>query len=271
MNDQQRYHDRVGELLSQGAKFVVVTIVDSHGSTPADTGCRMIVVKSGLDFGTVGGGRVEAQAIEMAQQLFQQQEITYYCDWSLKADVGMTCGGRVKLFFEVWNAAPWSIVIFGAGHVSHAVVRILETIACQVTCIDPRRDWIEKLPASVGKIVAETPAAHVDGLSQDSFVLCMTKGHHSDFPVLRRIFETDRQFPYLGVIGSRAKAALLRKELVEAGIAPEKLVFHCPVGLMMDESANVTAPIGNHHPAEIAISIVAQLLQQRDLRQHAKK
>jgi len=259
MNGQQRFHERLGERLNHGGALVVVTIVDSHGSTPADTGSRMIVTESGLDFGTVGGGRIEAKAIDEAVQLLQASAKTKYVDWSLKADVGMTCGGRVKLYFEVWNATPWTIIIFGAGHVTQSLTRLLSTLSCRVTCVDPRPEWIEKLPGSVTKIVDEYPANHVDKISDGSFVLCMTKGHQSDFPVLRKIFETGREFPYLGVIGSKAKAAVLRKELIEVGIETGRVAFHCPVGLLDGES-----PIGNHDPNEIAVSIAAQLIQVRD-------
>jgi len=259
MNEQQQFHDRLGELLNRAQPFVTVSIVDSHGSTPADVGSRMIVTDNGLDFGTVGGGRIEEQAIQEAQRLLKEKGATSFCDWSLKADVGMTCGGRVKLYFEAWNVSPWRIVIFGAGHVTQALARLLETLPCQVTCIDPRRDWIEKLPGGIRGVVDDAPASRVDNLADDSFVLCMTKGHQSDLPVLQRIFQTSRTFPYLGVIGSRAKAAVLRKELVEAGIAPKKLIFHCPVGLLDGDS-----PIGSHHPSEIAVSITAQLIQARD-------
>ncbi len=258
MNEQQIYHQRSGELLLRGERFVTVTIVAAHGSTPAIAGSRMIVTATGLDFGSVGGGRIEAKAIEVAQRLIQDNESTQFLEWSLKADIGMTCGGSVKLYFEVWNPPRWPIVIFGAGHVTQALAKILDTIVCQVTCIDPRHDWIDKLPTSVRSIVTENPAEQVDKINADSFVLCMTKGHTSDLPVLHRIFSTDRSFPYLGVIGSRAKAAVLRKELIAVGIAADKLQFHCPVGLMDGQS-----PIGNHHPAEIAISIAAQLLQRR--------
>ena len=261
MNAQVRFHARFAERLSRGEPFVVVTIVDSHGSTPADTGGRMIVTAEGLDFGTVGGGRIEAKAIDEATQMIATDAPHRFVDWSLKADVGMTCGGRVKLFFERWNVTPWSIVVFGAGHVTQSLARLLSTLTCRLTCIDPRREWIEKLPVSVVGIVDQDPQTRVDSLADDAFVLCMTKGHQSDFPVLKRIFETNRQFPFLGVIGSNAKAAVLRKELIASGITPERISFHCPVGLLDDKS-----PIGNHDPNEIAISIAAQLMLVRDRR-----
>ena len=257
MNPARDFHDRYGQLLDRGAPFVTVTLFDVHGSVPHGVGGKMIVTAEGLDFGTVGGGRVEAKAIEVAGAMLVgpgAHAATHWVDWSLKADVGMTCGGRVKLLFERIGGTDWNIVIFGAGHVTQSLTRLLDTIACRVTCIDPRAEWIERLPASVHKIIAVTPAEHVVSLPSDAFVLCMTRGHASDLPVLRRIYQSERQFPYVGVIGSRAKAAVLRKELAQVSIDPAALTFRCPIGL----------PIGENYPGEIAISIAAELLQVRD-------
>jgi len=257
MNPARDFHDRCGQLLDRGTNFVSVTLFDVHGSAPHNAGGKMIVTADGLHFGTVGGGRIEAKAIEMAIEMLGDHSklaATTWVDWSLKADVGMTCGGRVKLLFERVGGAEWDIAIFGAGHVTQSLARLLDTIACRVTCIDPRPDWIERLPLSVRKIVTESPPDHVDALPPDAYVLCMTRGHATDLPVLKRIYETNRRFPYIGVIGSRAKAAVLRKELSQAAIDPSELTFYCPIGL----------PIGGNHPAEIAVSIAAQLLQVRD-------
>lgn len=245
---------RSAELAEAATPFVLVTLVEATGSTPQDTGAKMIVTSDGLDTGTVGGGRVEAKAIDEALAMLRQRRPCQLHDWSLKADVGMTCGGRVKLFLESPGVSSWQIVIFGAGHVAQALTRLLATLPCQVTCIDPRAEWLTRLPAGINAIETADPANEVKTLPADAFVLCMTQGHRRDRPVLQRIFELDRKFPYLGVIGSRAKAAVLRKELAAAGIAAEQALFHCPVGL----------PIGTNHPAEIAISIVAQLLEVRD-------
>ena len=60
---------------------------------------------------------------------------------------------------------------------------------------------------------AQTPAPRVTTtLPADAFVLCMTQGHKSDLPVLVQLFQSNRTFPYVGVIGSKAKAAVLKKE-----------------------------------------------------------
>jgi xanthine dehydrogenase accessory factor len=242
------------ELRVTGTPFVEVTLVDAKGSTPGDAGSRMIVTDAGLISGTVGGGRVEARAIEMAQSMLAaKMERTRFVEWNLQTDVGMTCGGIVRLYFELANVLDWRIVIFGAGHVTQALARLLVALPCRVRCIDPRADWLSKLPASIATTCTATPEREVAALPDDAFILCMTRGHRSDFPVLREIYSQPRAFPYVGVIGSRSKAAVLRRELSEAGAAEERLTFRCPVG----------APIGSNHPAEIAVSIAAQLLEVR--------
>jgi xanthine dehydrogenase accessory factor len=246
---------RCAELAETQTPFVLVTLVESIGSTPQDTGAKMLVTGEGLVEGTVGGGRVEAKAIDHAQaMLIAAESGCSIVDWSLKADVGMTCGGRVKLLFESIGVAPWRIVVFGAGHVAQSLVRILVTLPCQVTCVDSRQNWLARLPVGLRSIEAVDPADYIDALTDNTYVVCMTQGHKTDLPVLQRIYEGGREFPFVGVIGSRAKAAVLRRELSEAGIDHGKLQFHCPVGL----------DLGTNHPAEIAVSIAAQLLAVRD-------
>jgi xanthine dehydrogenase accessory factor len=169
----------------------------------------------------------------------------------------MTCGGSVKLFFETYNHSDWRIVVFGAGHVASAVVQCLAMLECHVTCIDPRAEWLDRIPAGarLRKICCDEPSTLVGELPNDSFVVCMTMGHASDRPILEEIFRQQRRFPFLGVIGSKAKRAVLLRELTEAGIPRDQAEnFYCPIGLDM----------GTNQPGEIAVSVVAQLIQERD-------
>lgn len=246
---------RCAELVSSGECCVMVTLVEASGSTPSDTGAKMLVTSAGLACGTVGGGRVEAKAIDQARKMLEGDSAKcHFVEWNLKADVGMTCGGRVKMLFECFGGSTWDIVVFGAGHVAQALTRLLVALPCRVTCVDPRAEWLANLPQQVEAIRLVSPADYVESLSPKSFVLCMTQGHRSDLPVLERLFAGDTTYPFVGVIGSKTKAAVLKKDLAEAGIPSEKIEFHCPVGL----------PIGTNHPAEIAVSIAAQLLEVRD-------
>jgi xanthine dehydrogenase accessory factor len=253
--------ERLAELAASGAPFVSVTLVDAVGSTPSEAGSKMLVTTAGLDTGTVGGGRVEAKAIEHAQRMLSEPKGSSprsgLVEWNLQTDVGMTCGGVVKLFFETYNHSQWQIVIFGAGYVAAAVVHCLLPLECRITCIDPRAEWLAKLPNSprLMKVFTEDAPGQVAAIPAEAFVLCMTMGHRTDRPILEEIFRQGRRFPYLGVIGSKAKRKVLERELLAAGVPREPFTqFHCPIGL----------ELGSNLPGEIAVSVVAQLIQERD-------
>lgn len=266
------YFERLNQLISGNVPFVAVTIVETVGSVPQHAGSKMLVTAEGLFYGTVGGGKVESRAIEEAREFLVEIETrsasaepqtgparTRFIEWNLSKDIGMTCGGSVKLYFECLNVGVWNIVIFGAGHCSNALIKILINLDCRITCFDPREEWLSALPESprLNKVLAEDMPSQVSGLPADAFVVLITMGHTTDSPILVEILKDwqKRPLPYLGVIGSRAKAARLKKDIDEAGLDPGlKEVFHCPVGL----------PLGSNHPHEIAISIAAQLIQMRD-------
>jgi xanthine dehydrogenase accessory factor len=249
--------ETLNALITAGTPVVSVTVVDVRGSVPNDQGAKMLVTGSGLHSGTVGGGRVESRAIEEAREMLRAGgESTRFVDWQLNRDVGMTCGGSVKLFFEAYNVATWQIVVFGAGHVAQALVPVLLGFDCRVTCFDQRREWLDRLPASekLTPVLSADMAAEVKNLPDNAWVILMTMGHATDFPILAGILRS-RELPFVGVIGSRAKATTLKKDLANAGLAEEALDrFRCPIGL----------PIGSNHPGEIAVSIAAQLIQERD-------
>ena len=252
------FFEALNELMASETPLVTITIVDTVGSVPQDRGAKMIVTRDGLSFGTVGGGKVETKAIAEAQKMLngEVEESTRFVQWNLAKDVGMTCGGIVKLYFESFNVRRWNIVVFGAGHVANALINLLVHFDCSITCIDPREEWLAKLPQSPKLTTIQTNdmPSMVKSLPADAYVILMSMGHTTDKPVLVEILRT-RTFPYLGVIGSDAKANILRRDLAEAGL-PEaaQRAFHCPIGI----------DIGTNHPYEIALSVIAQLIETRD-------
>ena len=247
------------ELLEEGSSFVCVTLVDIKGSTPRARGGRMLVTTSGLHSGTIGGGLVEAKALEFSQKFMLQNELsgqTKFIQWNLNRDIGMSCGGSVKLYFESFNTNPWQIIIFGAGHVAQALIPLLLRLDCKLTCYDTRKEWLEKLPEStkLNKVWVENFTDNLEQTSEKAFVLIMTHGHRSDFYVVQKFIEKSEQ-PFLGVIGSRSKAATLKKELKKEGLKQNKIEkIFCPLGFSL----------GGNHPQEITVSIAAQLLYERD-------
>jgi xanthine dehydrogenase accessory factor len=255
------FYEQLLALEREGTAFVFVVLADALGSTPQDAGAKMLVTAAGLHTGTVGGGKIEAKAIDLAIDLLARGEArSQFVNWTLKTDVGMTCGGSVKLYFEPHVAggvgAAWPIWLFGAGHVVQALVPVLAPLNCQLTVVDPRREWLDRLPRArnVRYVQSDDPAGLVPTIPDHAFLLCLTKGHASDRPVLQRAL-AERNFPFVGVIGSEAKAKVLQKEMIAAGLPAKRAKeFHCPVGL----------PFGSNDPREIALSIVAQLLTERD-------
>ena len=249
--------ETLNELIAAGTPVVSVTVVDAVGSVPNDRGAKMLVTAGGLHTGTVGGGRVERKAIDEALRMLREAaESTHFVNWQLNRDVGMTCGGAVKLYFEAYNVATWNVVVFGAGHIAQALVPLLATLDCRVRCLDTRPEWLDRIPPHprLTKTLSMNLAAEVAALPGDAFVVLMTMGHATDSPILLETLRT-RRFPFLGVIGSRAKANILKQDIAAAGLPPEaQEAFLCPVGL----------PIGSNHPSEIAISVAAQLLERRD-------
>ena len=251
------FFEALNELTESGVPFVAVTVVDTMGSTPQDRGAKMLVTEEGRSFGTVGGGKVEARAIAEAQQLLRDQNApkTRFFQWSLEKDIGMTCGGIVRVYFEAFNVTRWNIVVFGAGHVANALLDTLLKLDCRVTCYDTREEWLSRLPVSpkLTKVLSTDLPSEVAKIPEGSFVILMTMGHTTDKPILIEILRT-REFPYLGVIGSNAKAKRLRQDILDAGLGDERTrAFFCPIGL----------EVGSNHPQEIAISVAAQLLQIR--------
>lgn len=261
---------QAARLAQQNTPFVWVTLTALRGYAPQEVGAKIIVTEAGLYGGTVGGGKVEAKCIAVAQDLLNRRSTlartdrTFSVTWNLQSDVGMSCGGEVSFLFELHGATSWNLVVFGAGHVAQKLARILKTLDCQATFVDSRPEWLSRLPKSPRIRVLELPEpkdyVHTLPLSDDSeaktlpmFVI-MTRGHAFDVPVLREVLKRFPNSPYIGVIGSKVKGIKIKNEMKAEGFS-QSLVdsIRIPMGL----------PIGNNEPAEIAISIAAELLQVR--------
>lgn len=91
------------QVMKQGKEAVLVTIIASSGSTPRGAGSRMLVKQDGSIKGTVGGGAVEYQAIQMALKAMEEKKSRmkgFTLARNQTADIGMVCGGKVELYFQ---------------------------------------------------------------------------------------------------------------------------------------------------------------------------
>jgi len=255
------HYEVANELQKKSISFVVCTLLKVQGHAPQDPGAKAIVTEDGLYWGTVGGGKVEARAIEYAKKLILKNDpsIPLVERWNLQTDVGMSCGGAVELLFEKQSSPSWVIAIFGAGHIAQALVRVLALLEAQILCIDNRQEWLEKLPKeqkNLRIIFSDDLPMAIHQVPNHAQCVVMTRGHATDLPVLQKLSQ-QAQRPYIGVIGSRIKALKIKKDLLSLGVDSSFVhQLHSPMGLS----------IGNtNQPAEIAVSICAELIQTRAL------
>lgn len=151
---------------------------------------------------------------------------------------------------------PKSVVyIFGAGHVGAALCHLASYVDFVVVMIDDRGEFAhqENLPDASEIIVTRFEDAFSDlFIDQDSFIVVVTRGHAHDRTVLAEALQTKAR--YIGMIGSRRKTKLIFDSLLDEGFAKSDLErVHAPIGL----------DIGGETPEEIAVSIVAELIQAR--------
>lgn len=236
---------------------IEVLIAETRGSAPRAAGTRMFVDAHAVR-GTIGGGNLEYTALKIAREMLLSGETRRERRFALGDSLGQCCGGSVTLIFESKPAVDvaeegFPVILFGAGHVGKEVARILERLPCRLTWIDPRPDMF---PAAVGanvKIsIEEEPAWMVDEAPPGALYLVMTHSHALDLEIVERVLRRN-DAAFLGLIGSDTKAAKFRARLQQRQVPAEKLT--CPIGVLK----------AGKHPAEVAVSVVAQLLERRAL------
>jgi xanthine dehydrogenase accessory factor len=212
----------------------------------------MLVKKDGSTVGTIGGGAVEKKVLDEAMAMMSTAT-PKLVKYELK-DIGMACGGGMSVFLEPLLPAP-QLIIFGAGHIGSAISQIGKMLDFNVTVVDNRPDFanIERLPWA-DAVIAEDYLKALGGLSysDSTYMIIVTHKHAHDFEVLEQLIH--KPFCYLGMIGSRTKVAKAFQQLRDRGISEEIIKkIHSPIGIN----------IGANTPAEIAISIAAELVAVR--------
>jgi xanthine dehydrogenase accessory factor len=157
---------------------------------------------------------------------------------------------------------PMHIVLFGAGHVGHALVTLLGSLPCVVQWVDERDELFpDDVPANVQVEATDTPEAIVDQAPAGTYFLVMTHNHALDFALASRIMRR-RDFAYFGMIGSKTKRVKFERRLLERGVDPARMAeMTCPIGV---------GGITDKAPHAIALAVCAQLLQVRGARPAAE-
>lgn len=236
------------ELRESRVPFCWATVVKAEGSAPRQAGAKMIVTKDGSS-GTVGGGGLEHKVIEDARKVILRRtsELRQY---PLTEETGQLCGGTVEIFLE-FVTPPKRAMVFGAGHVAEKLCPMLAEVGFNVTLIDERAERIE-LPGGVERRINELPLKALADIefNDETYIITITHKHANDEEIVR--FCLDKPFKYLGLISSRKKWGRFKQHYMEAGLTEEQMArVSTPIGL----------DIGAETPFEIAVAIVAQIIQ----------
>lgn len=246
---------RLAEIADGPHPAAVVTVVAATGSTPRKPGATMIVVADGSEHGriegTVGGGAVEHQLRKAALEVVATTR-PRSVEVALTKELGMCCGGTMTFFIESLRMRP-PLVLFGAGHVAQALCRVATTAGFDVTVADPRDELLALCTDAVA-VVEDYEREDFAKLpfGPDAFVVVATHDHQVDQRIVERVLPLP--FRWCALVGSRRKAILTRERCLNKGVDSalvEKL--RCPAGL----------DIGAETPEEIAVSIVAEMVQVR--------
>jgi len=244
----------VYQLSKQGKSYVLVTLVGVSGSTPRNSGTKMVIGQDDI-FDTIGGGHLEHKAIKYAKKmLIEGKDGQHLEHFQLGSNLGQCCGGNASVLFECFAAVGVNIMLFGAGHVGKALMPMLAQLPCQVTWVDSRD---EQFPTSiddyhnVNRLVSDEPEREVASMPKNSYFVVMTHNHQMDFAISQTILKR-ADFCYLGLIASNTKWRRFQQRYKHRGIDQNQVArMSCPIGL--DQ-------IGGKLPMEVAVSVAAEVI-----------
>lgn len=240
-------------LEEQNRPFALAQIVDSRGSTPRHSAC-MLVRNDGSIVGTIGGGMVERKVIAEALEALRAKASRMFHGRMARSGsdaVGSDCGGAMSVYISVHGLRP-RLVLIGAGHVNRAIAHVAALLDFDICVGDiyPGSLKPEDFPDSACLLHASSFSAVVDAMDirPEDFVLIAT--NNQDREALDRLIS--QQVAWLGLLASRRKVQIFLRQMRENGV-PESDIsrLRAPVGY----------DIGAETPNEIAVSVLAEILQ----------
>ena len=249
--------DELVRLRNLGQKCALATIVGVRGSIPSFQTAKLLVREDGSMAGTIGGGCVEAEVWNAAREVIQTEKprnMSFSLGQDAAYDNGLICGGQLEVFVECITPQP-AALIFGGGHISKSLAKVLDLAGFRVSVIDNREAYAnrERFPEAADVYAEEYEDVYPKlSVNESTYIVIVTRGHRDDMRVLR--WAVDTRARYIAMIGSKRKTIGVIKELEKEGIP--RAAFdrvYAPMGL----------EIGAISPEEIAISVGAEMIAMR--------
>ncbi|MDP8201796.1 MAG: XdhC/CoxI family protein [Candidatus Tenebribacter burtonii] len=238
-----------------GIAFVLATVVEGVEKTPGRSGFKLISYEDKTSEGTVGGGKLERMVLDKCEEIhitkqnaFLEFELT-----ETSEGIGMMCGGNAKIYLEYFPPTK-KVYIFGAGHLCRSIVPILNSIGFYCIVVDIREEYANKERIPLAKEIFATDyfefLEQFEPQESDSIVI-FTHGHTYDFDILDKLCKKNVHVKYIGMIGSKIKAAdainRIKKQNYSGNLIDS---VYAPIGLN----------IGKTTTQEIAIAVTAEML-----------
>lgn len=252
MQERLTWIQAVADCERRGQPYVLVTVLGVTGSVPREPASKMVVTRE-HSYDTIGGGHLEYRVIARARERLANHEYSYeLAHFPLGASLGQCCGGSVAVLLEAQAGGDARLVVFGAGHVSHALMRIVGELPWQVTWVDSRPDCFPaEVAANTTVHCTDDPVGDVPDLCGNAHVLILTHNHALDYELCQALLKQDDVLT-IGLIGSQTKAERFRQRLGHRGYAQTDIDrIRCPVG---------RSDVPGKRPMEVAVSISAELL-----------
>ncbi len=251
---------RVPELMKKGKKIALCTVIEKVGSGPAEEGKKILVTEDAEVIGTIGGGTLERKVKEEALKAIRESRpktMKFALYGGAKKDeleTGLWCGGALTLFVDVVEPDP-KLVIVGSGHIALPTYRITDLLGFDVTVVDDNRETMTEDRFPNAKRICDKrfenvlEAAEVD---ESTYVVIVHGEPKHDLSALRKFIR--EKTAYLGILGSKNKIKKLKEVLRKDRFSEEEIKrVRAPIGL----------DIGARTPEEIAVSIAAELIQEK--------
>jgi xanthine dehydrogenase accessory factor len=249
---------RLAEAADHSRPAALLTVVDPGTAPAAKLGERTVVDLSRraapLD-GFAGLGPAAAQQLgeRTADAVAALFEVG--ADGAVHPATRVEPSGAPRVFLDPITGAQ-RLIIVGAGHIAQPLARLGSMLGFHVTVIDDRASFAnrERFP-NADQIIVRPFAAAIESLELDRhcYLLSVTRGHAFDEEVLRTALKR-RNGAFIGMIGSRRRVRATLERIAEDGIPAAELdEVHAPLG----------ADIGAETPAEIAVSIIAEIIRER--------
>ncbi|CBG90112.1 XdhC family protein [Citrobacter rodentium] len=245
--------EEAARLEKQNRPFALAQIVDSRGSTPRHS-AQMLIRDDGSIVGTIGGGMVERKVIAEALEALREKASRMFHGRMARSGsdaVGSDCGGAMSVYISV-HGLRQKLWLIGAGHVNRAIAQSAARLGFDIYVGDiyPESLNPDCFPASAHLIQAASFAEVIDNMAMqpEDFVLIAT--NNQDREALDKLIS--RPVAWLGLLASRRKVQVFIRQMRENGVAEEDISrLRAPVGY----------DIGAETPDEIAVSVLAELLQ----------